>query len=205
VSNGSIPCTLLLFPNLKIPASQQVRLFIQYLYNKSLRSTLVTYIDIKEIREVDLVIKKAISLEEGARLAEEEVNDQVQNDTRKDDPMAIDFMQQKKYQGKKNVFKRPKNKKGYNQASEPPKLYDKHGNPVCEYCQGHHRNYECKQNTNGKHNKYQITQVETETKNNNDLVELQSIKAKQVNYITYSKSVTPITVIKLGSNSIIAL
>jgi hypothetical protein len=120
--------------------------------------------------------------------------------------MDIDFMQQKeKYRGKKNAFKRPKNKKGYNQASEPPKLYDKHGNPVCGYCQGRHRNYECRQNTNGKNNKYEVAQVESETKNNTDLVELQSIEAKQVNNITYSKSVTPTIVIKFGSNSIIAL
>jgi hypothetical protein len=176
------------------------------LYSKSLRATLVTYVDIKEIRDANLVIEKPINVEERSRLAEKEVNDQAQHDNQKDDPMDIDFMQQKKkYRGKKNAFKRPKNKTDYKQASKPPKLYEKHSNPVYGYCQGHHRNYECKQNTHGKYNKYQVAQVETETKNNTDLVELQSIKAKQVNCITYSKSGTPITVIKLGSNSIIAL
>jgi hypothetical protein len=115
--------------------------------------------------------------------------------------MDIDFMQQKRsIKARKMLSSVPKNKTDYKQASKPPKLYDKHSNPVYGYCQGHHRNYECKQNTHGKHNKYQVAQVETATKNNTDSVELQSIEAKQVNCITYSKSGTPITVIKLGSN-----
>jgi hypothetical protein len=52
-------------------------LFIQSLYSKSLRTTLVTSVDIKEIRNVNLVIKKSINLKEGARLAEKD--DQAQH------------------------------------------------------------------------------------------------------------------------------
>jgi nitrate/nitrite-specific signal transduction histidine kinase len=81
--------------------------------------------------------------EEGAKLAEKEVNDQAQHDNQKNDPMDIE--------ARKMLSN--KSKKDYKQASKPPKLYDKHGNPVCGYCQDHHRNYECKQNTNDKHNK----------------------------------------------------
>jgi hypothetical protein len=73
-----------------------VSLFIQSLYSKSLRATLLTYVDIKEIRDANLVIEKPINLEEGPRLAEKEVNDQAQHDNQKDDPMDIDFMQQKR-------------------------------------------------------------------------------------------------------------
>jgi hypothetical protein len=42
-----------------------------------------------------LLIKKSINHEEGARLAEKEVNDQAQRDNQKDDSMNIDFMQTK--------------------------------------------------------------------------------------------------------------
>jgi hypothetical protein len=73
-----------------------VSLFIQSLYSKSLRATLLTYVDIKEIRDANLVIEKPINLEEGPRLAEKEVNDQAQHDNQKDDPMDIDFMQPKR-------------------------------------------------------------------------------------------------------------
>jgi hypothetical protein len=73
-----------------------VSLFIQSLYSKSLRATLLTYVDIKEIRDANLVIEKPINLKEGPRLAEKEVNDQAQHDNQKDDPMDIDFMQQKR-------------------------------------------------------------------------------------------------------------
>lgn len=190
--------------------------YVQSLYDTGLVATLTTSILLQGERgtpaSLEYITKQAMKI--GSNLAVSNYGksssyDEQGPDYTKDDPMDIDHMnQKKKFDNKKQFYKKNKFKKGKNKFqnnkintnnNEPPKLYDKYGNPVCGYCNGKHRNYECTQNNRSLH------QLDTTESSSEDVIELQHIDAGYINHIKNGNLVTPTTIIKMGSNQILAL
>ncbi|RCH83064.1 hypothetical protein CU098_007935 [Rhizopus stolonifer] len=57
------------------------------------------------------------------------------------------------------LFTAQSNKPTSYKQAEPPRLYDKHQNPVCGCCSGKHRNIDCSQCKKGR--KIHVNQVKT--------------------------------------------
>ncbi|CEP08477.1 hypothetical protein, partial, partial [Parasitella parasitica] len=210
-------------PSNQITDDQKINLFTQSLSDKGLRSTLITYIDIKEVNKVEDVITKAIEIENKARLID--YKDTVQHTIQAksavpDDPMEVDYYEKSKYnhtkkpfKGKQKLYSHKKgdkkekshkfNHKQHNKKNEKndnvPRGYDKQGNPLCGHCGGRHYNFKCDQNN--------ISTIDT--KDDNDHVELTSsintIDAKPVHAVNTINSYTPTTPISIANQIIHAL
>lgn len=210
----------------KFSAQTKISFFIQSLEQRDTRLTLTSLVAALNINTVDDVIQQAINLEVRAKLLDVPETVETNSDVV---PMEIDYINRhnnKQYSSKKKQFNNYNNHnnklKGHGnahqqQSEKAPRLYDRHGNPVCGYCFQQHRTIDCSQHQGKRRfaknsKKYNVHTVDTISVTQEGVVNLDApmrvvnsdtiVAQPSINHVNYQHTNTPISYLSIGKTKI---
>ncbi|CEP06964.1 hypothetical protein [Parasitella parasitica] len=183
------------------PVADARTMFIQSFHDLGFRATFTAAV--ANSLQVTMHSLVDLALKIGENLSPSDDSHDVKTDTTttSEDPIEVDYVRGKPTS--KSPRKPRYNKQTTKKYEGVPRLYDRHGNPVCGHCQGSHRNIDCSKERSSKSS----TVEALDTADDDDLVEIGAIQGHYVQHImsTSTSSFTPTSDVVISGRTVSAL